>query len=1394
MSKKLIAITLAVLLMLGYVPEVYAFEGAQHFEFESSVTDNLHRGLVGFEGDYALSNDDNPVDIIVVFAHSPAGVLVEEAEAQGFSLSLNQAERIVDDEYTLFLQELSELFGTGGIARASNAYTINQRYRRAVSGVSMTLPANMVADVANFVSVMAIFPDEPIEMPEIPLASISALVDDPFGMSQGRNRMNVHELHQRGYRGEGIVIAVIDSGIDWMHPAFTGTFPTIAEMQLRNPAITNDHGVNIDGTYYFVGRDFIRLWPGGGGADARGNPTLLPPGEPGNDPMEFSPLHFPDRTVVVDNAGNFVNYTSHGTHVAGTIVGQAVPIGLDIETGEPEWDMQNAILGVAPEARVFHYRSLFGSTPTSVIMASLEYTYYDRPDVVNMSLGGGLSTPTAIQNIAINNLMLQNPNKVFVISSGNVGPNFYTGGNPGATSMAITISALTEQSTLVNAEFRGENIDTLAFSVMGNPFAEWIVRSDGKFDNSFNRLSDDDGVYRIFALPHCGALGATGTEDMDLGAAAGPFLVESFVELFMYYGPEVLEGAFILAKRPTDSNLALENAPLIAFNPAMIGAPANIFDVIGGVIFVDGTAPNRTQPRNLFNQANLVPTLMVDNASGRTLLENIQASENGYATFSLSGELVEQIVANFSSRGPNWSSFEIKPDVGAHGMNVFSAVPRWAIGGANANNPHWESLPWNSAYDFRSGSSMSTPHAAGGVALMIQYSQTNGTRWDSQEIKSRIMNTAVDLTYAGNNYGVFDGARQMDVWAAVQADSVVSVNYPYVATVFGLPFEQQPFETVRTGSFSFGGFNLHNNNDVFAKSLTATISNRSAQTRTYTIHHEFITTGRNSLHGATLSHPTTITVAAHSNADFDAMLTIPANTVLGHHEGFVVVSHDGNAVARLPFAGVAVYMPPTLSNVMTYRPVISTGHYAKSEASSELVISLTPNFGFSTNLHLIRAVDGIDAHNWDSAAFEHAVLGTVAESIFFPINQIQPGVPLDRVIFDGSYIPKGSAEPVMLTDEGDYYIVMEVWRQSPNALNTWAWEHNILIPFFVNNTLPEIVIGSKEETQAGTFIVSGNITDALGRGHNALFALHSTDGNGGEVFAERIPLQEDGSFIVTIPHDANTLTLYAVDEYLPVPKALVKGANTHFPIRLEQTECARYYYVGNNVAVSSISLYSSAPVPSFDIFNNGETGTASRPNQHLANGGTIRMWTQLDGINTPVYFAATDTIKAFDQDGNCAMAFIIANRMWEQGQGFLDFFNRVDVNRNGDWQYINFSITIYGQTIEVLLANDRGFHTRVYDEDWRETINVWFFQGLPIYTNGIEVDLNDIVAIVDGLHVNISDFTVNIASWQTATYALMIDKGLPWQEMTVTITVHGQSIVYTFENNMYSGHYTQSYH
>ncbi|KAG0356485.1 hypothetical protein BG005_004590 [Podila minutissima] len=141
-----------------------------------------------------------------------------------------------------------------------------------------------------------------------------------------------------GLTGKGIKVGIIDTGIDYKHPALGGCFGP---------------GCKVAFGYDFVGDDYDN------GDTDKDTP------KPDKDPM--------------DCAG-------HGTHVAGIVAAQnegAAAIG-------PE-----KFVGVAPEAILGAYRvfGCEGEVSDDVLLAALKLAYRDGMDVVNLSLGGASGWP-----------------------------------------------------------------------------------------------------------------------------------------------------------------------------------------------------------------------------------------------------------------------------------------------------------------------------------------------------------------------------------------------------------------------------------------------------------------------------------------------------------------------------------------------------------------------------------------------------------------------------------------------------------------------------------------------------------------------------------------------------------------------------------------------------------------------------------------------------------------------------------------------------------------------------------------------------------------------------------------------------------------------------------------
>jgi len=217
---------------------------------------------------------------------------------------------------------------------------------------------------------------------------------------------------------------------------------------------------------------------------------------------------------------------------------------------------------------------------------------------------------------------------------------------------------------------------------------------------------------------------------------------------------------------------------------------------------------------------------------------------------------------------------------------------------------------------------------------------------------------------------------------------------------------------------------------------------------------------------------------------------------------------------------------------------------------------------------------------------------------------------------------------------------------------------------------------------------------------------------------------------------------------------------------------------------------------SLNIFNNGPGGSTSTANASLAAAGRIRLWTQFDGISTALPYPATVSATVGTATGACAMEFVTVNRMWVDGEGWLDYFASIDVNKNAPWQRIYLTIEVCGEEHTVVLVNSRFFSITVFNNGPEGTFSrhnqnladtgvarMWIYIA-GMGTHVPEVFVDSITATIrDGGGCAMHLITAT-GAWNRPGYFQMINvnKNAMWDFIDLSITVFGQTIDVVFHN------------
>ena len=284
---------------------------------------------------------------------------------------------------------------------------VRYSYDTLFNGFSVEVDGAGLARLAKLPGVKNIYPVFEVEEPEPVGEEPGEVLDLATSLAMVQADIAQTSL---GLTGDGVLVAVMDTGLDIDHPDLGGCFGP--------------------GCRIAMGWDFV--------GDAYNNDSTSP---------GFSPVPVPD--AIPDDCNG------HGSHVAGIV-------GAD-----------GAVRGVAPGVTFAAYRvfGCDGSTSADIMVAAMERAYNDGAQILNMSIGSAFQWPQYPTAAAADRLV--DRGVVVVTSAGNSGANgMWAVSAPGVGEKVIaTASFLNTHLNLPSFTVSPDNLAIGYSRATGAPFS-----------------------------------------------------------------------------------------------------------------------------------------------------------------------------------------------------------------------------------------------------------------------------------------------------------------------------------------------------------------------------------------------------------------------------------------------------------------------------------------------------------------------------------------------------------------------------------------------------------------------------------------------------------------------------------------------------------------------------------------------------------------------------------------------------------------------------------------------------------------------------------------------------------------------------------------------------------
>ncbi|WP_161569260.1 S8 family serine peptidase [Candidatus Oscillochloris fontis] len=311
-------------------------------------------------------------------------------------------------------------------------------------GVALELTAEQAAQIADLPGIVAVQPEAFYELTS----------------DAGPTWIGADQVWNSGYMGEGVIIGMIDTGINTRHPSF-------AEVGGDGYRHLNPLGQGV----YKGACDPTNL-----PSRANGNPSGYNPAIICNNKL-IGAWTFPNTATAFNTSTGEPSPNdehNHGSHTASTAAGNVL---YNIVSGSVTY---SRISGVAPHANIIAYDACgytvngvyYASCPSADLLAAVNQAVADQVDVISYSISGGADPWNDVVEQAF--LNARTAGIVVSTSAGNSGP--YVGTVAHVSPWVMSVAASTHDRANTTRTINPANGDLMAYFSSRGPALESYAR------------------------------------------------------------------------------------------------------------------------------------------------------------------------------------------------------------------------------------------------------------------------------------------------------------------------------------------------------------------------------------------------------------------------------------------------------------------------------------------------------------------------------------------------------------------------------------------------------------------------------------------------------------------------------------------------------------------------------------------------------------------------------------------------------------------------------------------------------------------------------------------------------------------------------------------------------